>query len=161
MNIHTLIKDENERHTAIGNEILALVSAGKPISNRLFVKLLQKIIYSGIEGRNKFIITDFLESREQAQDFEANCSRVTAVILAAGPEARVDLVENALHDDTIESYFQKDNRLKVLRGWDENVYKEQLGNKIDWGIVKGESLSGKTMIAGMIAEQTGGKVLNM
>ena len=71
------------------------------------------------------------------------------------------MVENALHDDTIESYFQKDNRLKVLRGWDENVYKEQLGNKIDWGIVKGESLSGKTMIAGMIAEQAGGKVLNM
>lgn len=64
LNIHTLIKDENERHTEIGNEILSLVSAGKPISNQLFVRLLRKIIYSGIEGRNKFILSEFPESRE-------------------------------------------------------------------------------------------------
>lgn len=155
------MKDENERHTEIGNEILALVSAGKPISNTLFVRLLKKIIYSGIEGRNKFILTDFPESREQAQDFEANCSKIKAVILAAGPDARVDMVENGLSEDGIDSYFQKDNRLKVLRGWDETAFKEQLGNKVDYGFVVGASLSGKTTVANMVAAQAGGKVLNM
>jgi len=97
-----LIKDENERHTEIGTEILSLVSAGKQISNDLIVKMLRKIIYSGIEERNKFILTDFPDSRDQAQDFEANCSMIKAVILAAGPEERVDIIDNALHDDSID-----------------------------------------------------------
>ena len=57
--------------------------------------------------------------------------------------------------------FQKGNRLKPLRGWDETLFREQLGNKVDWAIVKGESLSGKTTVAKMIAESTKGKVLDL
>ena len=161
LNVHTLIKDENERHTEIGTEILSLVSAGKPIQNDLIVKMLRKIIYAGIEGRDKFILTDFPDSPEQAQEFEAMCSKIKAVLLASGPEERVELVDNNLSEDSINSYFQKDNRLKPLRGWDATTFQEQLGNKVDWAIVRGEALSGKTQIANMIAKTTKGKVINM
>ena len=159
--MHTLIKDENERHTEIGNEILGLVSAGKPIQNSLIVRMLRKIIYSGIEGRDKFILTDFPDSREQATEFEAMCSKIKAVVLAAGPDARIELVDNAISEDSIDSYFQKQNKLKALRGWDATLFQEQLGNKTDWAIIRGEPLSGKTTVAGMIATATKGKVVNL
>lgn len=81
--------------------------------------------------------------------------------MASGPEARVDLVDNAIHEDSIDSYFQKDNRLKVLRGWDETLFKEQLGNKVDWAIVRGEAFSGSDMVAKMIATAAKGKVVNL
>lgn len=105
LNVHNLIREENERHTEIGKEITSLVSAGKAISNELIVKMLRKIIYSGIEGRNKFILTDFPDSREQAQDFEAQCSSIKAVILACGADQKIEIVDNALHEDSIDAFF--------------------------------------------------------
>lgn len=66
-----------------------------------------------------------------------------------------------MHEDSIDAFFQKGNRLKPLKGWDETLFREQLGNKVDWAIVKGESLSGKTTVAKMIAESTKGKVLDL
>ena len=161
LNVHNLIREENERHTEIGREITSLVSAGKTIPNDLIVKMLRKIIYSGIEDRNKFILTDFPDNRESAEDFEAQCSTIKAVILACGPDQKIEIVDNALDQDSIDAMFQKGNRLKPLRGWDETLFKEQLGNKVDWAIVKGESLSGKTTVAKMIAESTKGKVLDL
>jgi len=46
--------------------------------------MLKKIIYSGIDGREKFILTDFPKTIEQSVVFERDCSKLRAVIFAAG-----------------------------------------------------------------------------
>ena len=50
----------------------------------LIVKMLKKIIYSGIEGRDKFILCDFPDTIVQACEFEKECAKLRAVIFAAG-----------------------------------------------------------------------------
>ena len=69
LDTNALIRDENERKTEIGIEVLSRVSAGKVISADLIVKMLKKIIYSGVE-KDKFILTGFPDTNEQALEFE-------------------------------------------------------------------------------------------
>jgi adenylate kinase family enzyme len=58
LDVNSLIRDENERKTAIGLEFLSMVSAGKIIPAEMIVRMLRRIIYSG-DGRKKFILTGF------------------------------------------------------------------------------------------------------
>ena len=46
LDVNSLIRDENERKTAIGLEFLSMVSAGKIIPAEMIVRMLRKIIYS-------------------------------------------------------------------------------------------------------------------
>ena len=62
LNVFSLIKEETERHTEVGREINEQISAGKDYQrdlDHLIVKMLKRNIYSGIESRNKFILTEF------------------------------------------------------------------------------------------------------
>lgn len=70
LSVFALIKEETERHTEVGREINEQISAGKDAHrdlDHLIVKMLKKIIYSGLESRNKFILTDFPDTIKQAQ----------------------------------------------------------------------------------------------
>ena len=40
-------------------------------------------------------------------------------------------------------------------------FQEQLGNRTEWGLVSGRTLSGKSTVAKMFADLTRGKILNM
>lgn len=82
------------------------------------------------------------------------------MILASGPESQVTLTE-PLYEATIDSLFQKKNKLRTLPEWDETTFEEQLGNKTDWAIVTGQSLSGKSLVSTMIAGLTNGKVIDL
>ena len=87
LNVFQLIKEETERHTEVGRQINEQISAGKDYQrdlDDLIVEMLKRIIYSGIEGRDKFILTDFPDTIRQVKAFESACAKITAVIFAAG-----------------------------------------------------------------------------
>ena len=48
-----------------------------------------------------------------------------------------------------------------MRSWDESTFNEHLGNKTDWGIITGQSLSGKSLVAKIVAESSNGKVIDL
>ena len=128
------------------------------------MKLLKRIIYSGIEGRDKFILSDFPDTIKQCQEFEAECCRITAVIFAAGGQDDapvIEIIDNGLSIDTIDTLLQKDHRLKTMRDWSESSFNEHLGDKTEWGIVLGQSLSGKSLVAKCVADSTKGKVIDL
>ena len=126
--------------------------------------MLKKIIYSGIEGRDKFILTDFPDTIKQSQEFEAQCSKITAVIFSAGgndSSTVIEIIDNGLSIESIDSLLEKGHRLKTMRAWDEGTFNEHLGNKTEWGIVIGQSLSGKSLVARIIADSSNGKVIDL
>ena len=125
--------------------------------------MLKQIIYSGIEGRDKFILSDFPKTIEQANIFERDCSKLRAVIFAAGGDAgtQIQIVDNGISAESIDSLFQKEHRLKTMHCWDESTFNEHLGNKTEWGIIVGPPLSGKSLIAGIVEECTNGKVIDV
>ena len=58
LDVNSLIREENERKTAIGLEFLSMVSSGKIIPAEMIVRMLRKIIYSNQEDK-RFILTSF------------------------------------------------------------------------------------------------------
>ena len=126
--------------------------------------MLKKIIFSGNENDSKYILTDFPDTIKQAQEFERECSKLTAVIFAAGgndAQYTIEIVDNGLAIESIDSLMQKEHRLKTMRTWDESMFNEHLGNKTEWAIVLGQSLSGKSLVASNIQQQTGGKIIDL
>lgn len=57
--------------------------------------------------------------------------------------------------------MQKDYRLKAMHAWDEATFNEHLGSRTAWGLVSGGPLSGKSLVAKIVADQSKGKVVDM
>jgi len=59
-----------------------MIDSGKNywVDHVLIVKLLRRIIYSGVDGREKFLLNGFPDQIEQAVEFEANCAAIKAII---------------------------------------------------------------------------------
>lgn len=106
-------------------------------------------------------MSSFPESVAQASEFEKNCANITAIIYTTQSSPIIDIKQNNMNTLNIDALFQKQFRLKTMSGWDNKVFEEHLGLKIDWSIVTGRSLSGKTTIAQGVANCIRGKILDM
>jgi hypothetical protein len=126
----------------------------------MYVQLLQPVIFSGHEQRNKFLLNGFPETTEQVNAFEEKCCRLSAIILASDKGGQIDIKNNELSLFNIDSMFQKEFRLKPMDSWDFAKFEEHLGNQISYGIVTGHALSGRNNVAKVVAELMNGKVID-
>ena len=165
LDVNALIRDENERRTAIGQEFLSMVQAGKIIPAETIVKMLRRIIYSG-DGRKKFILSSFPDIIDQAKEFEKSCATISAVIYTTSDSGKADypIVEiknNNLTLFNIDALFQKEHRLKTMSKWDDQKWAEIIGgNKIDWSLVLGLPLQGKSTLAKILQTKMGYRLLD-
>lgn len=121
------------------------------------VRLLRKIIYSG-DGRTKFILSGgFPFTVEHAKEFEKHITNIAAVIYSAVQyEDSAIHVRGSLSEFGIATLFQKDFRLRVLTDWDEQNWQELFDSvKIDWTLVMGQPLSGKTTLTQTLKKTLG------
>lgn len=100
-----MIRDENERKTAIGTEIHQMVSGNKIIPAEMIVRMIKRVIYSGDPNLNKFILTSFPDIIEQAREFETNCSKISAIIYSTTDDKIVAIKNNNLSLFNIDSLF--------------------------------------------------------
>jgi adenylate kinase family enzyme len=150
LDVNSLIRDENERKTAIGQEFHSLVSAGKLISADMIVRMLRNIIYSG-DGRKKFILSGFPDVVDQAKEFEKNCAAITAIIYATNNDPVVEIKNNNnLTLFNIDSLFQKEFRLKTMSSWSFDTFNDLISDKMDYSVVIGKPLSGKTFLCKLL-----------
>lgn len=140
---------------------MQIVAGCKLITAQLIVKMLRNIIYSGIEGRDKFILSNFPENIEQAKEFEKSCAKISAIIYTTGDEPTVEVTQSNLTLFNINSLYQKEFRLKTMKNWDLRTFQEHLGQKVDFGVVIGRTYSGKSTIAKYVASLSKGHVLMM
>ena len=73
----------------------------------------------------------------------------------------VEIKNNNLALYNIDSLFQKEFRLKTMDAWNYQLFDEKLGNKVSYGIISGKQFSGKSFVAGKMAEKLGYTVLDM
>lgn len=161
LDVSECIKGENERGTMVGREFFKLVVQAKVIPAEMIVKMLNKIIYSGQESQNKFILSNFPDIIEQAREFEKNCANIAAMIYPSSSGSVVEIKNNNLALYNIDSLFQKEFRLKTMDAWNYQLFDEKLGNKVSYGIISGKQFSGKSFVAGKMAEKLGYTVLDM
>jgi len=161
LDINGLIRDENERKTAIGIEMHQMVQSNRIIPAEMIVRMLKKIIYSGQPHINKFILTSFPDIIEQAKEFELNCSKIAAIIYSTTDDSIVEIKNNNLSLFNIDSLFQKEFRLKTMNEWDFNVFNEKLGNKTEYGVIVGRTLAGKTTLSQYMGKSLGYTVIDM
>ena len=161
LDINSLIRYETERRTSIGQEMHAMVQGSKIIPAEMIVRMLKLIIYNGQPHMNKFILTSFPDIIEQAKEFETQCAKITAIIYTTKSEGFVEIKNNSLSLFNIDSMFQKEFRLKVMNSWNYDVFKEKLGDKTEFGLVAGQTLAGKTELAGYLSKSLGMKLIDL
>lgn len=61
----------------------------------------------------------------------------------------------------IDSLFAKQFRLKTMEEWDASTFEEHLGKKVNWGLLTGRPLSGKSTVAAALCNIVKAKVINM
>lgn len=158
VNVNELISLENERRTEIGKVLMTNVATGKNLPADLINRMLRKVIFSG-DGRTKYLLSGgFPFTVEHAKEFERTVSSISAVIYSAMQAEDSSIsVRGQLSDFNIATLFQKDFRLRVLTDWDEQNWQELFDSvKVDWALVLGQPLSGKTTLANTLRKTLGG-----
>lgn len=159
LNVNELISLENERRTALGKEFLELTAQGKIVPADVIIRLLRKVVYSG-DGRSKFILSGgFPFTVQHAVEFESHVSQIAAVIYSAlqSEDSFVHIASSQLSRFNIDTLFQKEFRLRVLTDWDDQNWQEIFDAvKIDWCLVMGAPLTGKTTLAATLRKALGG-----
>jgi shikimate kinase len=122
--------------------------------------MFKKIIYCGTPSQNKFIISGFPEQIDQVKEFEDKCCKIAAIIYPTSGGSIVEIKKD-LSIYSIDSLFQKEFRLKTMNEWSKQLFDEKLGNKVEYGIIVGKSLSGKTTIANKMSSMFGSQILDM
>lgn len=161
LDVKELQNAEMERNTVIGQEFIKIVKADKNIPANLVVRMLNRIIYSGQASINKFILSNFPEQIDQVKEFECSCSKIAAIIYPTGSGPTVEITNKELSLFNIESLFQKEFRLKTMSEWSFQIFNEKLGNKIEYGVLVGKSLTGKSLVASILANNQGYTVIDM
>lgn len=138
-----------------------MVSGNRIIPAEMIVRMLRKIIYSGDASKVNFILTSFPDIIEQAKEFEVNCSKIKSVVYCTSKNPLVEIKNNNLSLFNIDSYFQKDHRLRTMNKWDHNLFLDKLGNTTEFGVVIGDQMSGKTTICNYIEQNYGYIVIDM
>jgi len=95
------------------------------------------------------------------REFEASCSKIAAIIYPTSNGPTVEISNKELSMFNIESLFQKEFRLKTMSEWSFQLFNEKLGNKTEFGLLVGKSLSGKSIVAKLLAEKNGFTVIDM
>ncbi len=99
-----------------------MVAEGKMVPADMVVRMLRRVIYTG-HGNKKFLLCSFPESVEQVDEFEQNCARLSAIIYATPDEyTTVELRKDNLNVFQIDSYFQKQFRLKTFTEWSDKQF---------------------------------------
>ena len=161
LDINSLIRDENERKTPIGMEIHQMVTGNKIIPAEMIVRLLRRIVYSGDCTKGRFILTSFPDIIEQAKEFEQHCSKIKSIIYCSGKTPVNEIKNNNLSLFNIDSYFQKDQRLRSMKQWDYRLFQENMGNVTEFGMIIGDQRSGKSTLCKFLNEKFGHHVVDM
>jgi hypothetical protein len=61
----------------------------------------------------------------------------------------------------LDAVFQKQYRLKTMREWSPETFKNVMGQSIQWCLIIGKPLSGKGELAKIFAPMVGGKIIAM
>jgi len=126
------------------------------------VDILKKIIYSGIDGHDQFLLVGFPDQIEHAAVFEKDCCKISAIVYTtAKGQAHVEVKGDDLSLLNIDSLFAKEHRLKTMNEWDASTFAEHLGKKVNWGLFTGRSNSGKSTIAKALINLINGKLIDM
>ncbi len=81
------------------------------------MEILKRIIYSGVDGRDKFLLQGFPFEIEQSTAFETTCAQLKAIIYATagGNGGTIEVRGSDLSGKSIETLFAKEFRLKPMQ----------------------------------------------
>jgi hypothetical protein len=160
LDVEVLRESEEKRCTELGKCLKMHKHPSDPKPSHV-VEMLKRCIFNG-GCDDKFLLVNFPLSPEQANFFESQCAKISAIVYTSANKGEKCVeVPGNMAVANLDAVFQKDFRLKTMREWDAEQFSAFLGQKIDWAVVVGRSLSGKSEVAKELCSLVRGKVINM
>jgi len=123
--------------------------------------MLKKFIYPGNKREQKYVLTMFPETTDEALEFEKNCCNFSAIVYASQDDPMVEIASSNLTLFNIDGLYNKKFKLRVMNQWDPVQFNELLGDKTDFSVLTGRPFSGKTTVAKFLVEKCGFSLINM
>ena len=162
INLHKAMESVCSRKTEKGKEIIRLTEAGKIVSGRLLISIIQDFIYSGSTFGKKFVLGGSYPAKVKELEFiEKNCVKVQRLYYF------VEYVDNSivhyLEEANLVTYmFNQGRFVKLTHGQPFEIELEQRVDRVfgKYILIIGAVLSGKTTLAKKFAEKHGFKLIN-
>ena len=160
LDVEVLRESEERRCTELGKQLKLHKHPSDP-KPQYVVEMLKRCIFNGCDD-DKFLLVNFPLSPEQAQYFEEQCAKISAIVYCSANKGEKCVeVPGNIAVANLDAVFQKDFRLKTMREWDQEQFRAFLGQKIDWAVVVGRGLSGKSEVCKELCGLVRGKTINM
>lgn len=131
VDVEAAVRGEAERGTMVGQELTALIGNAQIPTNEIITSMLSKILYCGKDGLNKFILSSYPGTNDQAEFFEKNCTSLSAIVYpTVGGEATVNLKNKDLGLFNLDSKMYKDFRLKIMTEWSNKNWDDTINGKV-------------------------------
>lgn len=119
-------------------------------------------MFSGIDGRDKFVLDGYPESYDQYAYFEAEVAKIAAAVYTTSKGApNVQVCDDQLSQMTLDTIYQMENKLKIMKEWDNLTFEEHMGNRTYWGLLVGNKLQGVAGVKEELVKMLGLKCINM
>jgi len=156
LDVPSIRKEETARRTKLGTEMLEICAKGKLIPSEYTISMLRNIIYSG-DGQIKYVITGFPEEVPQLELFENTCAQITWEFYLY-PADETPLTNYSAN--TIETVMHLSHRLTVTPTFAITELDKYYGENLQYILINGPKVSGKTTIAKSISEKYGYTLLD-
>jgi len=100
-----LFNTQIQRKTDLGRELARI--AKHKTSGELINQLLRKIVYSGNKREQKYVLTNYPGSTDEALDFERGCAHFSAVIYACQEDPIIEVGSANLNLFNIDGMYHK------------------------------------------------------
>lgn len=126
------------------------------------VAILKRIIYSGLDCQDKFLLVGFPDQIEHAQMFEDECCSITVIVYTSdAAQKTVEIKGDDLSLKCLDSMFAKQFRLRICNNWNPNSFEDMLGKKVQWGVIHGRQYAGVDECAKKLCDMVKGKIIDM
>ena len=98
--------------------------------------------------------------QHESIEFEENCAKISALVYTTD-KGQPNVEINNANDETLDTLFSRQFRLKTMNDWDEGTFEEHLGRKVSWGIVTGRAYGGASLVSDELESAVNGHVVKM
>ncbi|CAD8057877.1 unnamed protein product [Paramecium sonneborni] len=150
LHLENLCEDELAKGTPLGKQMGAFLNSGQSVPPQMQIELLRQYLYQE-PTQNKFVLTHFPEKYQEFRIFEDKLFPITGLInfLKEGKSVSFSAKMNPV------LHYSSEGKNLIIQNEDIGSFQSYVTRRVQYGIVVGPQMTGKTTFAKYISQKFG------